>query len=292
MVSPNQSAFIKKRFIQDNFMLVQQTVRFLHSQKQPRILLKLDITKAFDSINWSFLLEVLRKLGFGVRWCDLLCGLLSSSSTQVLLNGCPGEPILHRRGLRQGDPLSPMLFILVMDVLNWMVIRADEEGLLQPLARRPIHHRVSIYADNVALFLQPAAADITLILRMLQLFGEAAGLRTNVQKSNVLPIHCTEENLGLIQSLLPCGIQDFPCKYLGLPLSTKKLTKNQIQPIVDKIADQLPKWKADLMTKVGRVVQVQHVLTAMLVYLAMAIELPPWAIKAIDKIRRAFIWRG
>ena len=91
MVSPNQSAFIKKRFIQDNFMLVQQTVKFLHIQKQPRILLKLDITKAFDSVSWPFLLEVLRKLGFGSRWCDLICGLLASSSTQVLLNGIPGE---------------------------------------------------------------------------------------------------------------------------------------------------------------------------------------------------------
>ena len=100
MVSPNQSAFIKKRFIQDNYMLVQQTVRFLHSQKQPRLLLKLDITKAFDSVSWSFLMEVLRKLGFGSRWCDLLCGLLSSSSSQVLLNGIPGDFIQHRRGLR------------------------------------------------------------------------------------------------------------------------------------------------------------------------------------------------
>jgi hypothetical protein len=160
-----------------------------------------------------------------------------------------------------------MLFILVMDVLNWMVTRADEEGLLQPLARRPIQHRISLYADDVALFLQPAVTDITLTLRMLQLFGEASRLKTNKQKSNVMPIHCSEENLGLIQSLLPCGIQEFPCKYLGLPLSIKKLTKDQFQPIIDKIADQMSRWKADLMTKAGRVVQVQHVLTTMLVYL-------------------------
>ena len=100
MVSCNQSAFIKKRFIQDNFMMVQQTVKFLHSQKQPRVLLKLDITKAFDSVSWAFLLEVLRNLGFGPRCCDFICGLLSSSSTQVLLNGIPGDGILHRTGLR------------------------------------------------------------------------------------------------------------------------------------------------------------------------------------------------
>jgi exonuclease III len=157
MVSPNQSAFIKKRFIQDNFMLVQQTARFLHSQRQPRILLKLDITKAFDSVSWAFLLEVLDKLGFGLRWRDILCGLLASSSTQVLLNGVPGDYIQHRRGLRQGDPLSPMLFILVMDVLNLMVTKASQEGLLQPISRRPIQHRISVYADDVALFLKPAA---------------------------------------------------------------------------------------------------------------------------------------
>jgi len=161
MVSPNQSAFIKHRFIQDNYMMVQQTVRFLHSQKQPRILLKLDITKAFDSVSWPFLLQVLEKLGFGLRWRDLICGLLASSSTQVLLNCNPGDVIQHRRGLRQGDPLSPMLFILVIDVLNWMVTRASEEGLLQPLSRRPIQRRISLYADDVALFLRPAAEDIS-----------------------------------------------------------------------------------------------------------------------------------
>jgi len=185
-----------------------------------------------------------------------------------------------------------MLFILVMDVLNQMFTRASEVGLLQPLSSRPIQHRISLYADDVAIFLQPNAADINLSLQLLDLFGEASGLRTNVQKSNVLPIHCAEENLALIQNLLPCEMLDFPCKYLGLPLTIKKLTKEQVQPIIDRIADQLPGWKADLMTRAGRVIQVQYVLTGILIYVAMATDLPPWAFKAPDKIRRAFLWRG
>jgi hypothetical protein len=79
---------------------------------------------------------------------------------------------------------------------------------------------------------------------------------------------------------------------LGLSLSLKKLRREQVQPIIDKIAYQIPSWKADLMTRAGRVVQVQFVLAAMLIYLAMTIDLPTWAIKAIDKIRRGFVWKG
>ena len=132
-----------------------------------------------------------------------------------------------------------MLFILVMDVLNWMVTRASEASLLQALSRRPIQHIISLYADDVALFLRPAAEDISLTLSMLQLFGDAYGLKTNVQKSSVMPIQCSDANMAVIQSLLPCEIMNFPCKYLGLPLSLRKLTKEQFQPIIDRIVDQL-----------------------------------------------------
>jgi hypothetical protein len=75
MVSPNQSTFIKGHFIQDNYMLVQQTTRLLHHQKQPRMFLNLDILKAFDSVSWPFLLEVLQHLGFGQVWRDIISGL-------------------------------------------------------------------------------------------------------------------------------------------------------------------------------------------------------------------------
>lgn len=93
MILANQSAFIRGRRIHDNFLLVQHTAKFLHSQGKPRLLLKLDITKAFDSISWPFLLVVLTHLGFGPKWRSLLCGLLYMSSTRVLLNGVPGQPI-------------------------------------------------------------------------------------------------------------------------------------------------------------------------------------------------------
>jgi exonuclease III len=292
LVSTNQSAFVKGRCIHDNFLLVQQTARFLHQQKQPRILLKLDISKAFDSVSWPFLLEVLQKRGFGPIWRNMISGLLGSSSSRVLLNGVPGEVIYHRRGLRQGDPLSPMLFILVMDVLNSLFEKASVEGLLQPLSTRNIHHRVSLYADDVVLFLRPVAADLQMVDALLQLFGTAAGLRTNIQKSSISPIHCSEDDLAEVMTHFPCEIHSFPCKYLGLPLSLKKLSRAQLQPLIEKVASRLPGWKADLMSRAGRAIYVQSVLTSVLIYYATALELPPWCLKAVDKIRRNFLWRG
>lgn len=262
MVSINQSAFIKGRSIHDNFFLVQQMAKCLHARKESHVLLKLDISKAFDSVSWPSLLEVLQQLDFGRFWCNLLCLLLSTSSTRVLINGEPEEVILHRRGLRQGDPLSPMLFILVMDVLSSLVDWVAQEGWLQPLAFRQTQQRCSFFADNVVLFSRPTADDLSVITQVLDIFGHASGLVTNMQKSSITPIRCNEDELKVISNMLPCEVKDFPCSYLGLPLNIKKPSKAKLQAPVDKVADYLPMWKASLMNKAGRLILVRVVLSA------------------------------
>ena len=132
LVLHNQSAFIKGRYILDNFKYVQRSAVLLKRKKIPKLLLKLDISKAFDTVSWQFLLEVLQAWGFGNRWRGWISLLLSTASTRILLNGQPGAPIEHRRGLRQGDPLSPMLFVIVMDVPNRLFAKAQLSNVLEP----------------------------------------------------------------------------------------------------------------------------------------------------------------
>lgn len=246
----------------------------LHRQKVPSLFLKLDISKAFDSVSWSFLLEILSHLGFGPSWCNLISNLLKTASTRILVNGEPGEPIRHQRGLRQGDPLSPMLFLLVMDALNSLFLKASETGLLQPLAHRHASQRISLYADDVVLFIQPTVPEMSLTMAILAKFGEASGLHTNLQKSCVIPISCEQNQVEEMATTLPCTQASFPCIYLGLPISNKKLRKADLLAWVEKVGDRLPKWKVVLMNMAGRVAWTRFVLSAVPIHVLIAIKVP------------------
>jgi len=250
----------------------------------------LDISKAFDSVDWALLLEILAHLGFGAVWRNLVSNLLHSASTQVLLNGEPGDFITHRRGLQQGDPLSPMLFILVMDVLNSLFMKAEEEGLLLPL--HSAGQRLSLYVDDVALFIRSEEDDLQITKNILQVFEKASGLRTNLQKSCVIPIQCDDEIVEVVNNTLQCTTTSFPTTYLGLPVSDKKLRRCDLLIWIEKIANKLPGWKAPLLSLAGRAVLVRFVITTIPIYLLIAIRVPKWFIRAVDKIRRSFLWKG
>jgi hypothetical protein len=101
------------------------------------------------------------------------------------------------------------------------------------------------------MFLEPDVADISLVIDLLSLFSKASGLHTNLQKSNMVPIRCDDQTIAAAKELLHCEFVDFSCKYLGLPLSIKKLTTAQIQNIIDRVASSLPGWMAELMNRAG-----------------------------------------
>jgi hypothetical protein len=135
-VMPNQSTFIKGRALHDNFRTVQLSAKTLHARRLPSVLLKVDIAKAFDTVSWPLLFDLLRHMGFSQCWINWLSILFSMESTRILLNGSPGGRICHAQGLRQGDPLSPLLFVLGTDVLNALFKHADNTRLLTPLQPR------------------------------------------------------------------------------------------------------------------------------------------------------------
>jgi hypothetical protein len=129
-VHASQNAFIKGRFIQDSFKLIQASAKQLHTRKVACLLLKVDIARAFNSVLWPFLLQVMQAMGFSRVWHDWVSALLSSASTKVLLNGASGERVCHVRSLCEGDSLLPMLFLLIMDVLSTLFRRTDSWSLL------------------------------------------------------------------------------------------------------------------------------------------------------------------
>jgi hypothetical protein len=125
LVRPNQSTFIKGRAIHDNFRAVQSSAKLLHARKFLTVLLKIDIARAIDTVSGSYLLELLQHSGFSKRWINWISILLSTASTRILLNGNPGQRICHDTCLKQGDPLSPLLFVMAMEALNALFRLAD-----------------------------------------------------------------------------------------------------------------------------------------------------------------------
>jgi hypothetical protein len=122
---------------------------------------KLDISKAFDSVRWDYLVSVIRQKGFPPKWCNWVAALLSSSTSRVLLNRITLPSIPHGRGQRQGDPLSPLLFVLAFDPHQHIIAKATDLNLLSKFDSKVERFRASLYADNAVVFISPMLKDIS-----------------------------------------------------------------------------------------------------------------------------------
>ncbi|XP_057760748.1 uncharacterized protein LOC130981144 [Arachis stenosperma] len=166
LVGETQSAFVRGRKIHDGALIACETVHWLKRRHKEAAIIKLDFQKAYDRVKWSFVDMVLQKMGFGCRWRAWVKECVTTTSMSVLINGSPSKPFKMERGLRQGDPLSPFLFVLVVDVLHRMVGQAVRNGQNETIKNYK---------------------------RLLRWFELMSGLSINFDKSSLIPINCEEQ---------------------------------------------------------------------------------------------------
>lgn len=138
----------------------------------------------------------------------------------------------------------------------------------------------------------PLERDLQAIRGALNIFGLASGLFSNLEKSVATPMHCSEDDVARVVSILSYRIENFPLRYLGIPLSVYKLKRSEEQPLIDKIAARIPGWKGNLLNMAGRTALVKAILSAIPIHTSIALCLSPWAIDTIDRLRRGFVWAG
>jgi hypothetical protein len=247
IISNPQNAFVKGRQILDSILIANECLDSRIKSGEPGLLCKLDIEKAYDHVNWDFLLYMLRRCGFGERWCSWIAHCISSVRFSVLVNGTPSGFFSSSRGIRQGDPLSPLLFVIVMEAFSKLCSIFVQRGFLSGFSvgsrsTGVINVSHLLFADDTLVFCG-ASPDHLLYLRMLLLSFEAvSGLKINLEKSVLVSVG-NVDNINDLAGILGCGVSSLPLKYLGLPLGAPYKAKSSWDEVIGKIERRLASWK-------------------------------------------------
>ncbi|XP_074314953.1 uncharacterized protein LOC141651130 [Silene latifolia] len=294
LISPNQGGFIKERSIMENILICQDLVR-LYERKavSPRCLFKMDLQKAYDTIEWAFLDEMLQALKFPDQFREWIMQCVTTATYSINLNGNVFGFFKGRRGLRQGDPLSPLLFTICMEYLSRLLAYTTEGSSFKyhPLCK-PLKLTHLMFADDLLLFCKGDAQSIMTILRTFSTFSKSSGLNMSKGKSNAyfngVPEELKNDILkvsGLVQGTLPF-------KYLGVPIKTTRLNAQDCAPLIDKLLSKIRGVGARKLSYAGRLVLVQSVFKTLHNYWASMFILPTGVITKVEAICRHFLWDG
>ncbi|XP_031106177.1 uncharacterized protein LOC116010810 [Ipomoea triloba] len=269
LISESQSAFIPNRLITDNILVAAEVGHFFHRKQSGLVgwgALKLDMAKAYDRMEWPFLRGMLSALGFSDRWVNLIMLCVTTVSYSFLVNGVPNGHVVPTRGLRQGDPLSPYLFIICAEGLSLLLQQAQAAGTIHGcrVARGapPVSHL--LFADDSLLFFKANAQEARAVKQCLNRYEEMSGQVVNYHKSSVcFSINTMVEHREEVVAILGVAQTANFGKYLGLPTFVGRNRKAAFAYIEDKIRQRVNSWNKKLLSQARKEVLLKSVAQAM-----------------------------
>ncbi|XP_074314569.1 uncharacterized protein LOC141649788 [Silene latifolia] len=295
IVSVNQSAFTPGRAISDNVMIAFE---IFHHMKQSRsaegfMALKLDMAKTYDRVEWVFLRRVLAALGFDRAWVARVMECVTTVSFTVMINGDPSEEFQSAQGLRQGDPISPYLFILCAKVLSHQMRRAAEVGSLHGVRIASTAPAVShlLFADDSLFFTKASCEEADIITDILRRYERASGQLVNLDKTTVsFSRGVTVERQSVIASRLGVTVVEEHHRYLGLPTVIGRSKKVLTDILRDKLSKCLQGWRGKILSRAGKEVLLKAVANSLPTYVMIIFKIPANFYDELRTMMSRFWW--
>ena len=296
VIFDTQSAFVPGRLIMNNILIAFETLHHMHNQRIGKVgsmALKLDMSKAYDRVEWGFLKQVMTRMGFHERWISMIMEYISTVSYSLLINGEPTRLITPTRGLRQGDPISLYLFLLCAEGLNGLLKTAANQGDIHgvSLCRRGPKITNIFFADDSLLFCRATRVECQKIQDILWLYEKASRQKLNRDKTTLFfsrnTLQTMQEELKDILGVP--SIQQYE-KYLGLPSLVGKEKLTCFSQIKERVWSKIKGWKEKLLSPAGREILIKAVVQAIPTYIMNCFKLPVTLCKDIESLIRPFWW--
>ncbi|XP_062100714.1 uncharacterized protein LOC133806637 [Humulus lupulus] len=294
LVNQNQGAFIKDRSLAHNVLILQDLLKgYNRKYSSPRCLLKIDLSKAYDSIDWDFLENLLKAFNFPDRFIRWIMTCMRGASYCLMLNGRLHGNFQGGKGLRQGDPISPLLFVIVMEYLTRSLLQAAKgKGFkFHPLCKS-LNLINLCFADDLLVVCKANSSSIQIIQHSLEEFSAASVLVINKSKSRVYFGGISDQDKAGLLNIFQLKEGEFPMTYLGLPLRPTKWKAMDCDIILKKVRQRLCVWASRNLSYAGRVQLIQSVLLGIRNYWMSIFLLPQSVLKEIDHLCRLFLWGG
>ncbi|GLT35476.1 hypothetical protein SLA2020_099250 [Shorea laevis] len=258
------------------------------------MVVKLDLSKAFDRVKWNFLEDTMRAMGFPEQWINRVMMCVCTVEYSVLINGCPTKKFTPSRGIRQGDPLSPFLFLLCAEGLSALLSRAISRGELKGLSLCRGSPRLShlfFFADDSLLFGEASVQEATTLLEILKEYEVVSDQQINLDKSSIFFSSNTSPAVQqqVIQTLNVSKVI-VDDKYLGLPLIIGRKRAICFDFIRERVWSKIKGWKTKLLSRAGREILIKAVVQAIPTYCMGCFKLPQNFLQSLNNIISNFWW--